>query len=354
MNKPLILLAYLGFPNHVLTRANTLISTEIAAMARVASDNGFNVAVAKTEQETPKVLFPSTGAELWDGKTQPESVWFHQAIPSIPGGICPIHEHTLEVLEKVLPKVKSIYRLVVDNTSSMNHKTFMYKLERNGKKCYYVRREKPTGPNKSYQAIYDSVVKHVNSGTFYEVGYESARSNSFNLNFKPCGIFSKQLALTRDLYGPKEKTLDFCYIGSSRGNETKKKKRLESLGEDFLAHQNSFYGGTLFKKRSSIRFPKAWEMMSSSKAHLIVRDSGMYQLPLHRYLQALVHLSIPIVINEPEPVEFIHNAELQSLLRIKSYSEALDLLSNYDSLLPLLIKERDYWIKYDTKKTNLL
>lgn len=353
MSKPLILLAYLGFPNHILTRANTLISTEIAAMANICKDNGFNVAVAKTEPETPKILFPSTEVELWDGKTQPEAVWFHQAIPSIPGGILPIHEHTLEILAKVLPKVKKIYRLVVDNSNSMNHKNFIYKLERNSEKCYYVRREKPTGPNKYYKEIHENVLKHIQQGTYYEIGYESARSSSLNLNFRECGIFSEQLLLTRNLYGEREKTLDFCYIGSSRGSDAKRKKRIESLGKDLLAHQNSFYGGSLFKKRGSIRFPKAWEMMSASKAHLIVRDKDMSHLPLHRYFQALIHRAIPVVLNEPHPVEFIQNQQLQNILRVKSYSDALDLLSKYDTILPLLEDELKYWIKYDSKQSGL-
>lgn len=347
-------MAYLGFPNHILTRANTHISTQIAAMAKIAKSNGYNVAVAKTEQETPKILFPSTGVELWDGKTQPQTVWFHQAIPNIPGGLCPIHEHTLEVLKEVLPNVKSIYRLMVDNTESMNHKSFMYKVKSNSKKCYYVRREKPTAPNSGYQCILDTITKHIEEGTYYEVGYESARTTPFELNFKRSNIFSTQLLLVRDLYGPKEKTFDFCYIGNSRGNESKKKKRLQSIGEDLLSHKNSFYGGSLFKTRSSVRFPKAWETMAMSKSHLVVRDSGMFHLPLHRYLQSLVHKAIPIVLNEPEPVEFIHNPQLQQLLRVQSYSHALELVSNYDSILPLLEKELDYWVEYDSKNIDPL
>ncbi len=89
-------------------------------------------------------------------------------------------------------------------------------------------------------------------------------------------------------------------------------------------------------------------MMSRSKAHLITRDAGMTQLPLHRYLQAIVHSSIPIVLNEPEPVPFIHSPTLQQRLRVKEYSDALQLVSDYFSLLPDLLDELDYWIQFDS------
>lgn len=350
MDKPLILLAYLGSPNDNLTRANTLISTEIAAMAKICEDWGFFAAIAKTQPENPKSTFPLTGAELWDGKTQPEAIWLHQALPNIPGGVRPIHDHTLEILEKTLPRVKRIYRLVVDNNESMNHRRFMSDLKSKGENCYYLKGYKLRGKNTGYGSLEKHVLKHIESKTYYEVGYEAARTSTPDLKFIKADIFSKQLLLTKELFGEKEKDIDFCYIGASRASETKRKARLNALGKDFLEHKNSFYGGSLFKKRSSIRFPKAWEMMSRSKAHLITRDSNMNHLPLHRYLQSLVHGSIPIVLNEPHPVKFINNTELQNILRVNSYKDALCLLDkdNYKNILPLLQEELEYWVNWDS------
>lgn len=347
MDKPLILLAYLGSPNDNLTRANTLISTEIAAMAKICEDWGFSAAIAKTKPENPKSVFPLTGAKLWDGETQPEAIWLHQALPNIPGGLRPIHDHTLEILEKTLPGVKRIYRLVVDNNESMNHKRFMFDLKSKGENCYYLKGYKSRGKNTGYESLEKYILKHIESETYYEVGYEAARASTTDLKFIKAGIFSKQLLLTKQLFGEKEKDIDFCYIGASRSSETKRKARLNALGEDLLGHKNSFYGGSLFKKRSSIRFPKAWEMMSRSKAHLITRDPKMTQLPLHRYLQSLAHLSIPVVLNEANSVHFIHDSTLQQKLRVNGYSDALQLVNNYGELLPLLQKELDYWVNFE-------
>lgn len=354
MSRPLVLLAYLGSPVQNLTRANTLISTEIAAMAKICRDQGFQAAIFKTRPETPKILHPLTGVELWDGKTQPEILWLHQALPNIPGGPGPIHDHALGILSQILPGVKKIYRLVVDNNPSMSHNKLIFDLKSRAKKTVYLKNYKAPGPNQGYQDLYNYILKHTAQGTFYEVGYDTARSKTQSLNFKRCSIFSEQLSLTSEIYPRFEKTIDFCYIGASRGNEIKRKTRLSALGLDFLSHSNSFYGGSLFKTRGSIRFPRAWEMMAKSKAHLIVRDEGMDQIPLHRYLQALVHLSIPVVLNEPEEVGFIHDLDLQKMLRVKSYDEALGLLANYSEILPLLKEERDHWIKYDSARNENL
>lgn len=350
----MILLAYLGSPNDNLTRANTLISTEIASMAKICRDQGFNVCIAKTKEDIPKSVFPSTGVELWDGATQPDILWLHQTLPNIPGGVRPVHDHTLDILLKVLPGVQKIYRLVIDNNESMNHKRLMLDLKSKGDSCYYLSGYKERGPNPGYKSLHEHIEKHISQGTFYETGYESAKSKTHDLNFKSCPLFSEQLILTRELFPKPEKDIDFCYIGASRSNEAKRKARLNALGEGFLSHENSFYGGTLFKTRSSIRFPKAWTMMSRSKAHLITRDAGMNQLPLHRYLQALTHESIPVVLNEPQEVEFIHSKTLQSKLRVKNYQEALELVSDYESVLPLLRQELNYWVSFDRSRVEQL
>ena len=105
-----------------------------------------------------------------------------------------------------------------------------------------------------------------------------------------------------------------------------------------------FYTGSLFKKRST--FNKCWDAMGNAKAHLIVREPSMGQLPLHRYMQALVLDAIPIVLGEAEPAKFIHDPTLQDLLRVSTYEEGAKLVERYDELLPLIKAERDYWIEY--------
>ena len=147
------------------------------------------------------------------------------------------------------------------------------------------------------------------------------------------------------MWGTEEnKTYDFGYVGTSRANKKKQSARLKSLG-DFLTHESSLYTGSLFGKRCG--FVKGWEAMSQVKAHLIVRDPGMDQTPLHRYLQALMHDAIPIVLNEPAPVAFIHSEVLQDALRVSTLEEGLHLINRRDELLPLLREERDYWIEHD-------
>ena len=53
----------------------------------------------------------------------------------------------------------------------------------------------------------------------------------------------------------------------------------------------------LFSKKRST-FNKCWDAMGNAKAHLIVREPNMGQLPLHRYMQALVLDAIPVVLGE--------------------------------------------------------
>lgn len=87
--------------------------------------------------------------------------------------------------------------------------------------------------------------------------------------------------------------------------------------------------------------------MSDARAHLIVREPTMFQVPLHRYLQALVHGAVPVVLGEPEAVPFIHSDELNTILRVSSLAEGLDLVARRDELMPLLEAERDYWLEFD-------
>lgn len=350
MTKPLALIGYLG-PNTVLTRATSLIATELAAMGEICRKQGYDVALAKTEEDA-RANVPHTGMDLWDGETQPETLWLHQALPNIPGGVRDVHVNSIEAVHKVLPKVKKLYRLMIDNNHSMSHKQFLSVVRSKGRRCSYIAGYREPAPSPEYAALHQAVLDRMDNGSFYEVGYESARALSSGTEFKTCGLFAEQLLLTRNLFPTEPKSLDFCYIGASRSDKQKQQARLDSLGHDLLSHENSFYGGSLFS--SAVSFPKAWTMMSKSKAHLITRDAGMDMQPLHRYLQALVHSAIPIVVNEPDPVGFIHDPELQKLLRVRSYKEALNLVDSYEDLLPLLQEELEYWVGFDASRNQAL
>lgn len=348
MTKPLALIGYLG-PNTVLTKATSLIATELAAMGEICRRQGYEVAIAKTEEDS-KTNAPSTGMELWDGETQPEILWLHQALPNIPGGVRDVHVNSIEAISKVLPGLKRLYRLMIDNNYAMAHKQFLSVVRSKGRRCSYIAGYREPAPSPEYAALHQGVLDRMEDGSFFEVGYQAARALSEGTQFKECGLFAEQLLMTKSLFPTEEKIFDFCYIGASRSDKQKQQARLDSLGKDLLAHENSFYGGSLFN--SAVGFPKAWSMMSKSKAHLITRDAGMDMLPLHRYLQALVHEAIPVVVNEPEPVGFIHYPELQEMLRVKSYDDALGLVNNYDELLPLLKKELQYWVGFDSDRTQ--
>ena len=98
----------------------------------------------------------------------------------------------------------------------------------------------------------------------------------------------------------------------------------------------------------------AMEAMSASRAHIIARDEGMNQEPLHRYMQALINDAIPVCVGEPEPVGYIHDPELQERLRISSYEEAVALVQDYDQLLPKLREELAYWQDFDRSRKEEL
>ncbi len=348
MTKPLALIGYLG-PNTVLTKASSLIATELAAMGEICKRQGYDVAVAKTEEDS-KIKAPETGMTLWDGESQPEILWLHQALPNIPGGVRDVHVNSIEAICNVLPGVKRLYRLMIDNNYAMAHKQFLSVVRSKGRRCSYIAGYREPAPSPEYGALHQAVLDRMEDGTFYEVGYQSARALSERTQFKECGLFAEQLLMTKSLFPVEEKEFDFCYIGASRSDKQKQQARLDSLGADLLAHENAFYGGSLFN--SAVAFPKAWSMMSKSKAHLITRDPGMDMQPLHRYLQALVHGAIPVVVNEPNPVGFIYYPELQDMLRVESYAEALELVKNYEGLKPLLKEELEYWVGFDTSRTQ--
>jgi len=344
MIKPLALVGYLG-PNNVLTRASSLVATELAAMAKMLEEYGYDVALCKTDETPSKVKAPETGLKIWDNKTQPHTVWLHAACVNIPGGLAPVHLKSADALAKALPNARRIYRLVIDLSNAMTHRQMLNTLRAKGRKSGYVDNWREAGPNESYQAIFDAVTKAEEEGRFYEVGYDVFRAKDRELPFLNCNLTTKQLEITAELFPKAEKQYDFCYIGSSRSCKKKQAARLEAIGEELLAHEPAFYGGSLFK--TATRFNKAWEAMSASKAHLIARDEGMDQQPLHRYIQALINDAIPVCVGEPEPVGYIHDPELQELLRVSSYQEAVALVEDYDNLLPKLRKELAYWQNFD-------
>jgi len=190
--------------------------------------------------------------------------------------------------------------------------------------------------------------KVLERGDWYEVGWESCRDVDAGLPFIDCGITGEQLRLTTELLGgPDEKEYDFCYVGTSRANKKKGDRRLDLI-RPFLDHEPSFYSGSLFKKRGTFR--KCWDGMRRSKGQLIVRDPNMVHLPLHRYVQSLIHESVPIVLGELDSVEFIHNPDLQKTLRVNTYEEGLELIRQREDLLPLLRQELDYWMDYDLSR----
>jgi len=348
MPKPLALLAYLG-PNTVLASPSSFAATDVAAMAKVCRMQGFTPVLCK-EEETKSSL-PQWDIGFWDGKTTPEIVWIHQACPNIPGGVRDIHFKTVQMLADAIVKADRVFRLSVDNAGSMCLKQFLSLIKSKAKRTSFLEGEGRPVPE--YGIVRDSILERIENGTFFEIGYPAAASNFMGAGFKTSGLFTLQIEMAgRILGGAKEKDLDFCYIGASRSDKAKQQARIDSIGSELIAHENSFFGGTLFG--SAVRFHKAWDYMARSKAHVITRDSGMEQLPLHRYVQALYHEAIPVVVNEPEPVGFIHDPELQKLLRVDSYQDSLKLLESYEELKPLLRKEYEYWVQTDIDNTEKL
>ena len=247
------------------------------------------------------------------------------------GGPNEIHCDHMEIMAKGLATAKKCFRLVLDNNTTMLHKT-IFGLYRH-KAC------------PGFIEAHEQIVRTSNEGLWSQVGYLECSDVASEIPFIECGISAEQLLLTAELFGvQEEKTVDLAYVGTSRANKKKQQARLDSLG-DFLSHEDSLFEGSLFGKKGN--FVKGWRAMEQAKAHLIVRDAGMDQTPLHRYLQALVHGAVPIVLNEPEPVAFIHDPVLQDVLRVSSLQEGLDLVSMRDDLMPRLIAERDHWLEFD-------
>jgi hypothetical protein len=331
MTKPLALIGTIGQTTNLLNHS-TLQTAEMAAMGRIAESQGYE-AVAATKPSEKQAKFPS-GLVPWDGKTPVDLVWIHQQTPNYMGGPGEAVCENIGIIAEGLKTAKKVFRLVVDNNETMRHKS-----------VYGVKKRKECA---SFPIAGELIEKKIEEGVWTEVGIPECADPDAGLPFIYVPITSTQLILTKEIWGTKEeKTFDFGYIGTSRANKKKQEARLASLGE-FLDHENSLYSGSLFKKKCG--FTKGWEQMSQVKAQLIVRDPGMNQTPLHRYVQALMHDAIPIVLNESSPVAFIHSEVLQDALRVTSLAEGLDLVKRREELLPLLREERDYWLDYDQSR----
>lgn len=331
MTKPLALIGTLGQTVN-LTEHTTLQAAEMAAMGRIAERNGYT-AVAATTPPARGARVP-TGLACWDGEAPIDLVWLHQQPPNFMGGPSPQVCTNIGLIARGLATAKRVFRLVVDNNGTMRHKS-----------VYGIKRRKECD---SFAVASDLIEKKVAEGAWTEAGIPECADPEAGLPFIYVPITSEQLTLTKEVWGTKEeKTADFGYIGTSRANKKKQEARLASLG-DFLGHENSLYSGSLFGKKCN--FIKGWEQMSQVKAHLIVREPTMRQVPLHRYLQALVHGAVPVVLGEPEAVPFIHNDELNTILRVSSLAEGLDLVARREELLPLLRAERDYWLDFDQSR----
>ena len=331
MTKPLAIVGYIG-TNTNLTFASSLVATELAAMGRILERCGYEAKIAHQpfERKRPRKE-PKTGIEPWDGKGEVDVVWIHQATPNFMGGPTDEHCDQIGILGDALVTAKEVWRLLVDNNETMRHRS-VFGLRRNQACPGFLHCAK-------------GIERAVQEERWYEVGWKECEDPDVDLPFRDSGITAEQLMLTKELFGGSlEKVYDFAYVGTSRANPKKRDARARAM-EKFLEHEPSFYTGSFFKKRKS--FMGCWEGMAQSKAHLIVRDATMLHKPLHRYVQALILDAIPIVLNEPEPAHFIHNAVLQDTLRVSSYEEGLLLLDRREELLPLLREELEYWLAYD-------
>lgn len=343
------MVVYMG-PNCALTNASSLIATELAAMGEQLEELGYNVFTNTQAEVAPRA--PETGLKKWDGETMPELLWFHQAGMNAPGGMSkPMYER-LKITAKVIPHAKEVWRLVIDNNLPLRFSTILSLAKSRAKNTNYMKHWQPAGPSPFYATIRQEWMKHMEQGTFTELGYEAAKSKNLDLPFRRNGIFVHQLELTKKLLGTSEKSADFAYFGASRADSDKADARLQKMGPELLSYEGCRFGGSLFRGRDNIVsahpiFKTVWQEMSAARGHLIVRDGGMEQRPLHRFVQALVLDAIPVVLGEPEPVGFIHNDELQRILRVDGLESALDLLNREEELRPLLAEELDYWRKFD-------
>jgi hypothetical protein len=333
MSKPIALIGTIGQTTKI-TDATTLQAMEMAAMGRICERFGYEARACQAPPSPRARRSEPNGLKLWNQEEPVSLVWIHQQTPNFMGGPRDVHCDHMEILAKGLKTADKCLRLVLDNNTTMRHKSI-----------FGLRRHEACP---GFLEAAEEIERTSNEGKWSQIGYKECADPDVSIPFIECGISAEQLILTKEIYGTdEEKAVDFCYIGTNRANKKKQAARLASLG-DFLEHELAHYSGSLFGKKCG--FTKGWGLMREARAHLIVRDPGMDQTPLHRYLQALMHDSIPIVLNEPAPVAFIHSKVLQDALRVSSLDEGLDLVARRDELLPLLREERDHWLKFDLER----
>lgn len=332
MSKPLALVGYIG-PNFNILGATSLMAMELAAMGSILRKMGYDVAVACPQSVAENISGTPTGLQAWDQKQKPDVLWLHQSNPNFPGGICEKRSARLDVVAKAITQADIVLRLLVDNNGNLDHSQIKY-----------IKTKKNNTP--ACVTIVDEIASKIEKGKWFEVGWEDCRGRE-RLPFIDCGITAEQLLITKELLGgSQEKIYDFCYVGARRHDKAEEGRGAAMA--PFVNHELSFYRGSFFKKRTS--FANVWTGMAQARGHLIAREKSMVHLPLHRYMQALILDAVPVVVGEPEPVEFINDPDLQNILRVSTLEEGLALLEKADELRPLLEKELQYWIDYDLSR----
>lgn len=334
--KPLALVSALSTHTCIL-KVNSLVVSELHIMCTILEISGFDVALISDPSEVAE--FPRFPA--WDGKRKPDIVWLHQAPLNIHGGMKMYEkiQKRFGLIAKAIEEADTILRLVIDTNYTMTLAQFFRALKSKSKRA-----EEYPEIKRIYEAL---IAKRETDGAFYNIGTFDPQEGPFI----PYDFFPPQVLNT---YSPQEKEYDFCYVGASR---QKTKEYRFSILEDYLELPNSFFAGSLFKgsvaQSKKISFPKVVDAMEKAKTHFIVRDPDMHQQPLHRYVQALACGAVPIVLGERQEAPFIHNAELQSILRVTTPEEAKRILNKVDILQPLLKEELNYWCPEKIKPINL-
>ena len=307
-------------------------TAEILAMATILENSGYDVRVVTPESPFEGSFLP------WDGEDL-SLLWIHQATPNIFGGIqgnnFPAFLPRYTLLLEAIKKTKILARFMVDNQKEMSN-YFLFRVMKSQAKT----------KGKTYPLFvdfYQTMLDHVEDGTFLEIGLDGVHSGDFP--FIPCDLTSEQLRMC--FPDRLEKLHTTCYIGTGRG--VKQREERWAKVEPFVGMEGAFFGGSLFRGRSPdfpkrVPFDKAIMAMRQSRSHIICRDLGMSQVPLHRYLQALMSYAIPAVAGEDSPPDFIHCPILKETLLVKDQKDVTALLGREEELSSLLEKERNYWL----------
>jgi hypothetical protein len=307
-------------------------TAELLSMANVLVHSGYDVRVVTNEESSDGTI------PLWGGEKL-DLLWIHQATPNIFGGIeggnfarfFPRYSLLLDAVKKT----RVLARFMVDNQKEMSN-YFLFRVMKSQAKTkgqiYPL-----------FVDFYQAMLDHVDGGTFIEIGLDGVQSGDFP--FFPCDLTSEQLRMC--FPDCLEKRYTTCYIGTGRG--MKQREERWAKVEPFVGMEGAFFGGSLFRGRSPdfpkrVPFDKAITAMRQSRSHIICRDLGMSQVPLHRYLQALMSYAIPAVTGEESAPDFINCHVLKKTLLVKDQKDVETLLEREEELSPLLQAERDFWL----------